>query len=106
LSVKNKNKSFKNFSDWLKLESSHHISTKGISKILKQKDIMSGSKNSIHEQKNSISELNKKEHKPQIVLKESDGIVTGLEITCVCGETINIDFEYDKKSGISYLKNN
>jgi len=105
LSVKNKNKSFKNFSDWLKLETSHQISAKGLSKILKRKDIMSGQKNSIHEPKNTISELNKNEHKPQIVLKESDGIVTGLEITCVCGETINVDFEYDKKSGISYLKN-
>ena len=68
--------------------------------------MMPDPKNSIPIENKSISELNEKKQKPQIVLKESNGVVTGLEITCVCGEIININFEYDKQTGISYIKKN
>ena len=106
MSVKEKNSSFENFSDWLKHGPNHHNSSKELSKNEKQKNIMSDQKNSTHVGKKAISEFNKKEQKPQIVLKETNGVVTGLEITCVCGEIITVNFEYDKQVGISYLKKN
>jgi len=65
---------------------------------------MSDQKNSIHVENKSKTGPKKNEQKPQIVLKETNGVVTGIEITCVCGEIINVSFEYDKQTGISYIK--
>lgn len=64
------------------------------------------SQNSIPVEKKLVPKLNENKQEPQIILKEKNGVVTGLEITCVCGEIININFEYDKQNGLYYIKKN
>ncbi len=104
--VNDKIGSFEKLSDWLTDKPNYNLSSKEKTKIKIQKNMIPESNNSKPVEKKPVPELNKNNQKPKIDLMEKNGVVTGLKITCVCGEIININFEYDKQSGLSYIKKN
>jgi hypothetical protein len=105
LMKKEKSNSFENFSDWLKHDDQPHISSKGLSKVIKQKQVLIDSQNSLSANKSVGNDHNSSKKKPQVTIEESDGIVTGLKITCVCGELIHVHFDYDPETGETFLHN-
>jgi hypothetical protein len=102
---KEKSNSFENFSDWLKHDDQPHITSKGLSRVIKQKQVQIDSQNALEAKNKTGNDYNSSKHKPQITVDESDGIVTGLTITCVCGELIHVHFDYDPETGETFLPN-
>ncbi|HPG37989.1 MAG TPA: hypothetical protein PLP19_06705 [bacterium] len=101
---KERNTGFENFSDWLKHDDLPHISSKGLSKVIKQNQIAVDPKNTRPDKTGTETMNSTFSHQPHIELDEKDGIVTGLKITCVCGELIHVHFEYDPESGETFVK--
>ncbi len=101
---KDRNTGFENFSDWLKNNNQPLISSKGLSKVIKQSQLKIETENPLPETHNDSHDQNLNTSKPQIDLEEKDGIVIGLKITCICGELIHVKFNYDPDSGETVIQ--
>lgn len=87
---------FTEFTEWLSNSFKHPSKTSITSRILKHQDVIVATNEPSTEE--PPEELDTVNQKPELKYIRDDDMITGVEITCSCGEVIRLNFAYAFKN--------
>ena len=92
-----KNMKFEEYQRWIKLHDDQRMHAKSPGKIIKKDRVDLNLNTKEHFLTAKSEKIEHQTKSPQIEYLEKEGILTGVEITCTCGQVIHIDFTFDEQ---------